>query len=201
MSWIDTIPYEKATGQLRRLYDRVKGPEGKVDNILLVHGLKPHTLEAHMTLYKNVLHHSANCLPKWLLETLGIYVSILNGCDYCVAHHYQGLVRLLGDEARATAICEALRAGRPEDALDPCEAALASYAESLTVAPASVSRDQIDQLRELGLEDGDILEANQVIAYFAYANRTVLGLGVTTAGDTLGLSPADPENPHDWHHL
>lgn len=39
------------------------------------------------------------------------------------------------------------------------------------------------------------LEINQVVAYFAYANRTVLGLGVNTEGEILGLSPAIRTTP------
>jgi len=35
-----------------------------------------------------------------------------------------------------------------------------------------------------GLSDGQILEINQVAAYFAYANRTVLGLGVTSESES-----------------
>jgi hypothetical protein len=45
-----------------------------------------------------------------------------------------------------------------------------------------------------------ILEVNQVVSYFAYVNRTVLGLGVTTAGDTLGVSPNDSANRKDSPH-
>jgi uncharacterized protein YciW len=55
-------------------------------------------------------------------------------------------------------------------------------------------------LREAGLDDGEILEVNQVVSYFAYANRTVLGLGVDTTGDALGLSPGNSESPDDWGH-
>ncbi len=55
-------------------------------------------------------------------------------------------------------------------------------------------------LRQAGLGDGEILEINQVVSYFAYANRTVLGLGVSTRGDALGLSPGDSERPDDWRH-
>ena len=55
-------------------------------------------------------------------------------------------------------------------------------------------------MRTAGLDDGEILEVNQVVSYFAYVNRTVLGLGVTTEGDTLGLSPIDSEDPANWQH-
>jgi hypothetical protein len=39
-----------------------------------------------------------------------------------------------------------------------------------------------------------------VVSYFAYANRTVLGLGVNTDGDVLGLSPGDNDDPDNWSH-
>ena len=58
MTWIKTIPYEEAEGQLLKLYERVKGPDNNIDNIMLAHSLRPHSMTGHMTLYKNVLHHS-----------------------------------------------------------------------------------------------------------------------------------------------
>ncbi len=39
-----------------------------------------------------------------------------------------------------------------------------------------------------------------MVSYFAYANRTVLGLGVNTDGDVLGLSPGDNDDPDNWSH-
>ena len=71
MSWIKEIPYEKASGQLKKIYDRVKGPNNTIDNVLSIHSLRPHSLTGHMALYKNVIHNSKNTLPKWYLETLG----------------------------------------------------------------------------------------------------------------------------------
>ncbi|MEL6676889.1 MAG: alkylhydroperoxidase, partial [Bacteroidota bacterium] len=47
---------------------------------------------------------------------------------------------------------------------------------------------------------GEILEINQVVSYFHYANRTVLGLGVNTQGEILGLSPSDDDNHENWSH-
>jgi hypothetical protein len=55
-------------------------------------------------------------------------------------------------------------------------------------------------LRGAGWNDGEILEINQVTAYFHYANRTVLGLGVNTHGDVLGLSPSDEGDMANWNH-
>ncbi len=87
MSWIKTLSYDESEGLLRFLYDRIKGPDNYIDNILLAHSLRPHTLEGHMSLYKSVLHHSKNTIPTWYLESIGVYTSMLNNCDYCIDHH------------------------------------------------------------------------------------------------------------------
>jgi len=198
MSWIKQIAYADATGRLRQAYDRVKGPHGEIDNILAVHSLRPHTLEGHMALYKNALHHTSNRIPTWELELVGVHVSLLNGCDYCVDHHFAGMRRLLADDDRAKELRAALEA-RAYDGLDARKAAMLRYAERLTLAPAEVTEADLGPMRAAGMDDGEILEVNQVAAYFAYANRTVLGLGVSTVGDVLGLAPADADDA-SWHH-
>ena len=200
MSWIKIVAREKAAGRLRELYERVAGSDGTVDNVLQIHSLRPHTLEAHMALYKNVLHHSGNKVPKWLLETVGVYVSLLNGCAYCVAHHFAGLSRLLQDDTRAREIRAALETEVFERTFAPRERAILGYARQLTRSPAEMGETSIEAMRAAGLDDGEILEVNQVASYFAYVNRTVLGLGVTTTGDTLGLSPNDSADPQNWQH-
>ena len=200
MSWIKTISYAQAKGRLKTLYDRVKGPDDNIDNIMLAHSLRPHTMEGHMALYKYVLHHGGNTVPKWLLETIGVWVSIINDCAYCTDHHFAGLQRLLADDQRAELILNALSAGNIDSApLTPREKAALSYAEVLTRNPGQVGQDAIETLREHGYDDGQILELNQVTAYFSYANRTVLGLGVSTDGDILGLSPGS-DKTDDWSH-
>ena len=201
MSHIRTIPYADSTGKLRRLYDRVKGPGDNVDNIMLAHSLRPHSMEGHMVLYKNVLHHSANTTPKWFLETLGVWVSALNGCDYCVDHHFAGLRRLLGDDEKARAIRAAIDAGDvPAAPLEPKHKTAMFYAQVLTEDPSDIDEPMIAGLRAASFDDGEILEINQVVAYFNYANRTVLGLGCTTEGDDIGLSPGNSDDPDDWNH-
>lgn len=62
--------------------------------------------------------------------------------------------------------------------VEPADTALLDYAEKLTVTPWSVTREDIDRLREHGLDDTAILDAAQVTAYFAYVNRIADGLGV-----------------------
>ena len=200
MTWITTISYEDAEGALKDLYDRVKGPDNNVDNIMLAHSLRPHSMEGHMALYKYVLHHPRNKLPKSYLETIGVYVSLLNDCRYCIDHHFAGLLRLLKDDDRGRAIRAALDADAPGDAFTGKDLAGLVYVRRLTRDPASLGAHDIQALRDAGFTDGEILEINQVTAYFAYANRTVLGLGINTNGDIIGLSPNDSSDPDNWSH-
>jgi len=200
MSWISIISYENATVKLKKLYDRIKGPNNNIDNIMLVHGLRPHTLVGHMALYKNVLHNSENTTPKWFLEIIGVYVSILNNCDYCVKHHLLGLKRLLNDSEKFNKIQQNLQSQSFYKIFDSKYEKALNYAKLLTLKPNSVSKVDIDELLKEGFSEGEVLEINQVTAYFNYANRTVLGLGVNTEGDILGLSPNNSTDENNWNH-
>ena len=201
MPWITTIPFDAATGKLRDLYKRVTGPGNNVDNIMMMHSLRPHTMEGHMAIYKYVLHHKDNTIPKWFLEALGVWVSSLNECTYCVEHHFAGMKRLMRGDSRADALRSAIEA-RDITAmpLEDREQAAMRYAEILTKTPMRVDEADVEALRQAGWDDGEILEINQVTAYFAYANRTVLGLGCSTEGDIIGLSPGNNDDPDDWSH-
>ena len=200
MTWIRTIPYEEAEGKVKDLYERIKGPNNNVDNIMMAHSLRPHSMEGHMALYKNVLHHSRNTIPKWLLEAIGVCVSIINQCEYCIEHHYEGMRKLIEDDQRSQSIREALEEGDPSKVFESKELATMNYAVKLTTNPQNISPDDIEKLRINNVDDGEILEINQVAAYFAYANRMVLGLGINKSGDIIGLSPNDSDDVNNWSH-
>ena len=51
MSWIKTINPDEASGKLKEIYNRVSTPNKRVDNILMAHSLRPHTLVGHMQFY------------------------------------------------------------------------------------------------------------------------------------------------------
>ena len=150
MSWIKTIPYEAADSHLRRTYDRVKGPNNNIDNVLLIHSLRPHTLTGHMTLYKSVLHNSNNTLPKWYLEALGVYVSYLNNCNYCVAHHLEGLKRLWQEEEKAARFYEAVQQDTLSTFFEDNFLSGMQYAKQLTLRIQGIQKEAVEQLQTKG---------------------------------------------------
>jgi len=183
---IEMIPVEKATGFLKEMYDKVKTPHGTVDNVMRVHSLRPRTMEGHLVLYRSVLHSPDNTLPLWLLEIVASYTSMINQCAYSLAHHFSNVRKLLQDERRADAIYEALASLRPERQFAGKDLAILEYTRKLTEAVGRIDPGDVAALRAAGCGDGEILEVNQVCAYFNYSNRLLNGLGVTTEGDVIG---------------
>ena len=198
MSWIKTIDYQAAGKRLKDMYDRISGAQGNIDNVLQIHSLRPQTLKGHMSLYKSVLHHADNELPRWYLEALGVYVSKLNHCSYCVDHHLAGLKKIIG--ADIDDVWESLESENFTSYFDARESAGLKYAKNLTLKIQESRSDWVQSMKDVGLSDGEILEINQVVSYFNYVNRVVLGLGVTTEGDILGLSPKSTDDPDSWLH-
>ena len=177
MAYIETISEAEATGKLAELYKRFGNPDGTVDNVLKVHALNPESLEAHCALYVQSMHRPSP-VSRAEREIAGVTVSRVNGCRYCLEHHAAGLERLLPED-RAYVAGE-LKRGEI-GSLTPRERAIAAYCERLTTDPASMGKADADALREVGLTDREILDVCQAAAYFAYANRIVLGLGATLA--------------------
>lgn len=65
-----------------------------------------------------------------------------------------------------------------EAALPPATSALLDYATKLTCTPGEMEETDIQQLRTAGYSDRAILDAAQIVAYYAYVNRIADGLGV-----------------------
>ena len=185
-AWIKMISDDEADDELLDVLSLSRTPHGTVDNVMRVHSLRPATMQGHVVLYRAALHDDANTLPTWLQETISAYVSILNDCAYSLANHWANARYLINDKARADAIENALQARRPEDAFEGAELALLHYAEKLTLSPANMVEADIAVLKAADIDDGQILEANQIICYFNYVNRSLNGLGVSMEGDVVG---------------
>ena len=190
-AWIEMIGDEDASEELLDVLKLARTPHGTVDNVMRVHSLRPNTMKGHVVLYRAALHDDANTIPMWFQETISSYVSILNDCPYSLANHWANAKHLMGDEQRADAVEKALHARQPENAFEGAELALLKYAEKLTLKPGEMVQSDVQSLKDAGVPDGEILEANQIIGYFNYVNRCLNGLGVTTEGDIVGYYASD----------
>ena len=186
-AWIEMISDENASSELKEILNLARTPHGTVDNVMRIHSLRPNTMKGHVTLYRAALHDEANTIPVWFQETISSYVSMLNNCDYSLANHWKNAVHLMGSEQDANKIEEALKAQNPENAFEGEQLAMLKYAGKLTLDPGNMIEKDVEKLRNEGIDDGKILELNQIVGYFNYVNRLLNGLGVKTTGDTVGF--------------
>ena len=91
-----------------------------------------------------------------------------------MTHHRRGLRRLLRDDELLGCIESGWRAA----GLSARRAAMLAYVEKLTRVPQSVARADVEDLRQAGFTDADVLAICEVTAYYAYANRIADGLGI-----------------------
>ena len=193
-AWIRMLGDAEAGPELDSAFQRVRSPAGTVDNVMRVHSLRPSTMTGHHALYMSVLHDDANVLPGWFLETVASYVSILNHCPYSLTNHWANARHLMADDGKAEGVRAALDADAPERAFEGRELAMLRYARKLTLAPGTMAEGDVQAMRNEGVDDGEILEVNQVCGYFNYVNRCLNGLGVTLKGDVIGYYAGAPDS-------
>ena len=185
-AWISMVEDEEADDQLKQIFDVARTPHGTLDNVMRIHSLRPATMIGHLTLYKSVLHSYDITLPLWFLEVIAAYVSILNSCEYSLTHHWNNAVRLIDNAQRVEAIQTALRSQSFENTFNEKEIAILHYTKKLTCHVGNLKKVDVIKLKQAGCNDGEILEVNQVAAYFNYSNRVLNGLGVSLVGDKIG---------------
>ncbi|MBO91821.1 MAG: alkylhydroperoxidase [Rhodospirillaceae bacterium] len=177
---------ENADKFLNDIFDQARTPHGTLDNVMRIHSLRPSTMIGHLMLYKSVLHSDEITLPLWFLEVVAAYVSMLNSCEYSLTHHWNNAVSLLGNTKRAEEIRAALRTQKFQNVFDKKEIAILKYSQKLTQSVGKMEESDVKKLKKRGCDDGEILEVNQVVAYFNYSNRLLNGLGVSLDGDKIG---------------
>ena len=77
----------------------------------------------------------------------------------------------------------------PREELDARTLALLDHAGKLTLRPQDMNAEDVAALRAAGVDDGEIVEANQICASFNYYVRCLNGLG-TALDEETGLFPA-----------
>ncbi len=179
MSHIEIIPYEKATGRLREIYDDIITKRGKLADVHMIQSLHPESIVKHMELYMEIMF-SRSPLNRAEREMMAVVVSVTNGCQYCYTHHGAALNHYWKDEQRLQQLIhDPDRAGLSER-----QAALCRFAKQLSQAPADFEEGSFtQQLLKQGFTDREVLDATLVIAYFNFVNRIVLSLGLKPEAD------------------
>lgn len=99
--------------------------------------------------------------------------SRINGCVFCASVHARHVANYLKNRPLAQRFLEdGLDADLPE-----IERAIVDLSAKLTIAPETVTGEDLAELRGFGLSDLEILDILNYAAFFANANRLMLTLG------------------------
>lgn len=81
MAFIDYIPYENASEELKALYEKYGGADRIPANIVRIAGPNPKALEYHIQLYRSIMF-ARSPLTRHQREMIAVVVSALNECHY-----------------------------------------------------------------------------------------------------------------------
>lgn len=166
---------------ITKLWAKAQDAFGFVPNVFRTQAYNPEQFLAWWR-YFNLLVNKEGYLDNATREFLAVVVSGLNRCDYCAVSHGAALREYSGDARTADLVAVNWRQAHLADR----EIALAEYAEKLTLRPADVTPEDLRPLREVGLDDHQILEAVQVIGMFNLTNRVSTAIGMVPNAEYHG---------------
>lgn len=187
-AWIETIPWSAATGELREAYDWQAAKLGEPTEYTQLGSLAPELVMLRLRLYRAVEAVQSDLSIEE--KRLAAYItSVANSTPHCSSGLDRQLHGLGLDPAiiaRAASSPEALASGNAR--WDE----IARHSAILARRPAAITEADIERLRAVGLADLDILDLNNIVAYYAYTNRVATGLGLRTevpAAHAFGAAP------------
>lgn len=192
--WIETVPWAEAEGELAEAYAWQAASLGEPAEFTRLGSLYPAIVAQRLSLYRTV-EHCPSSLSEVERQSAAFVTSLLNGTDHC-ASGLRLKLQSLGAAAVAAAIDAQPAGAETGDArLD----AICSHAAKLTTTPTAMTEHDLDLLRAHGLDDLDLVDLNNMVAYYNYINRVVMGLGLrsvmSTEHEATRAVPADDGDP------
>jgi uncharacterized peroxidase-related enzyme len=139
---------------------------GFVPNVFSTYSLKPQRLRNFMAMYNEIML-SKSSLSKLEREMVAVVVSSANRCYYCLVAHGAAVRMMSGDAELGEMMALNYRVAK----LDPRQRAMLDFTWKLTTTPNLVDDADRDGLRAVGLNNGDIFDLAETVAFFNLSNR------------------------------
>jgi uncharacterized peroxidase-related enzyme len=172
-SWFPVPDERDLPEDLRKLFAKARDKVGFVPNVFRAYAFRPDRLRAWFTHFK-ALHEPTDHLDAADRELIAVVVSSANRCLYCLVAHGAELREQLGDPVLGERIAfDWRRAG-----LDARRAAIAAYAEKLTLDPVEVDEDDLRGLLDVGLSLEEAWDVAEIASMYNLTNRMAMATGM-----------------------
>jgi uncharacterized peroxidase-related enzyme len=193
MAWVQTISWDEADGQLLDAYDWQAKALGEPAEFTMVGSLYPAIVEERLRLYRAV-EDCPSALSQIERQSAALVASTINGTAHCASGLRLKLASLGVPESTLAAIQSGPHAVETGDLRYD---AICAHAAKLTAHPAEMTEGDLDALRAVGLDDLDLVDLNNMVAYYCYINRVVMGLGIRSEmATTHEATRAVPQGAH-----
>jgi alkylhydroperoxidase domain protein len=173
--WLPPLPDEQLTDRhWAGLVDRARA---KSPYFMLL-ARDPEILGARTRTDKDIFYNTHAGLPRAERELAAAATSRLNGCIYCASVHAR-FASYFSD--RTEDVDRLLAEGVGVD-IDERWNAIIAAAAALAETPVAFTEAHVARLRDAGLDDLEIVDVIHGAAFFSWANRLMLSLGVPDAG-------------------
>lgn len=131
----------------------------------------PESYVARTVLF-NAIMYANDGLNRADRELGALVASIVNGCKFCIVTHARRYAQL----AKNNDVVTSLYFNRLDE-FTPRNRAIYCFAHQLTVAPSEATPNDIAALREVGMNDVEIIDLIHAVSIFGWANRLMHVLG------------------------
>jgi uncharacterized peroxidase-related enzyme len=177
---IPIIDEAEAAGETAAAYQYFRDQTGRQDvpGILKCFGTDPVSLRYMIDLSSTLLFADGH-LTRQQKEMIATYISKLNACPYCLDSH--GFFLLVHGAPEETAV--KIIAGEIDGAaISDAERQLLLYVEKVDRESFKTTKEDVQQLRDLGWRVEQIAEAVHVAAMMGLCNRVANAFGLPSQG-------------------
>ncbi|HTN35170.1 MAG TPA: peroxidase-related enzyme [Marinobacter sp.] len=166
LSFPDTADLPEET---QKYFQVCKEKLGMVPNVLTVYTHNLKQMEGFTRLYNELMFGESE-ISLLEREMVAVVVSSENKCLYCLVAHGAAVRVMSGDPTLGEHLVMNYRSAR----LDKRQRAMLDFASRLTREPAQVTEDDIQLLRDAGLNDRAIWDLSNLVGFYNMTNRVAI---------------------------
>ncbi|MDQ7071090.1 MAG: peroxidase-related enzyme [Rhodobacterales bacterium] len=150
----------------QKYFDICTDKLGLIPNVLQAYAFDITKLNTFAALYNDLMLGESG-LSKLDREMIGVVVSSVNKCFYCLTAHGAAVRALSGDPILGEMMVMNYRAAD----LDARQRAMLDFAELMTKDSATIEEHHRQALRDVGFSDRDIWDIANVAGFYNMTNR------------------------------